>query len=33
MLEWQKELCVDRQKATPEDAKGKMLTGEWYEKR
>lgn len=32
MVEWQKELCVDRQKATPEDAKGKMLTGEWYEK-
>jgi hypothetical protein len=31
MLEWQKSNCVDHRKTTPEEAKNKILIGEWYE--
>lgn len=30
MLERQKEVCVDREKAGPEEMNGKILIGEWY---
>lgn len=30
MLEWQKGICVDREKASPEETDGKTLIGEWY---
>ncbi|MGB3906425.1 MAG: thiamine pyrophosphate-dependent enzyme [Anaerolineae bacterium] len=30
MLEWQKGICVDREKASPEEKDGKTLIGEWY---
>lgn len=30
MLEWQKAMCVDREKEGSREAKGKTLIGEWY---
>lgn len=30
MLEWQKGICVDREKVSPQETDGKTLIGEWY---
>jgi 2-oxoglutarate ferredoxin oxidoreductase subunit beta len=31
MMEWQKRITVDRDKASGDDADGKILIGEWHE--
>ena len=30
MIEWQKRIAVDHEKAASDDVEGKMLIGEWY---